>query len=106
MNRCYQCWALFFACLVVTALVAFAAKATECPQGMPSCKVLILSPDEERALTGPNMILQTAEQGRYLDLGQVVKYFRDKLAAAPAGEVKPPEKPQMPKPLEKPEAAK
>ena len=39
-----------------------------CPPGTPSCKVLILTPQEEQILTAPNGILATAEQARFLDL--------------------------------------
>ncbi len=66
------------------------ASAADCPPGAPSCKVITLTPDEERVLTGPNQVLDTAQQGRPLDLAQIVMYFRSKIATAPAGEVSKP----------------
>ena len=79
------------------------AKAETCPSPQP-CKVLILTPDEEQALTGPRGILDTAEQGRPLDLGGAVKYFRAKIDKAPAGTppvpVPQPRPPEADKPTE------
>lgn len=50
-----------------------------------ACKVITLDQQELQALTGQNMVLDTAEQGRPLDLGNVVKYFRNKFTTAPDG---------------------
>src|SRR5882724_2385660 len=55
-----------------TAFCIFAisyASATECPVPGESCKVLVLSLQEERLLTGQNGVLDTAAQARALDLG-------------------------------------
>src|SRR5262245_61303674 len=65
------------------------AKAEPCPSGTQSCKVLTLTPDEEQALTGARGILDTAKQGRPLDLGGAVEYFRTKIDKAPAGTILP-----------------
>jgi hypothetical protein len=66
-----------------------------CPTPGEACKVLILSPTEERILTGQNGILDTAAQARSLDLGQFAVYLKTKIASAPAGEVqKIPEQPK------------
>lgn len=59
------------------------AAETKCSDPRQPCRILTLTPEEETALTGPNMILQSAEQGRFLDLSSAVKYFRDKIRAAP-----------------------
>jgi hypothetical protein len=64
------------------------------PNEPPGCKVITLTPFEQNALLGNNMILDTARQGRPLDLGNAADYFRKKVMDAPAGktfEVKPPE---------------
>lgn len=66
------------------AAAAVATPAAQCPSPQP-CRILILTQDEERALTGERMILDTAEQGRPLDLGGIVRYFREKIKNAPAG---------------------
>jgi hypothetical protein len=76
--------------LAALFLTPLAAHATDCPEGLKSCKVLILTPDEEKLLTAPNGILDTAAQARSLDLGKVVAFFYQKIATAPQGEVKAP----------------
>jgi hypothetical protein len=89
------------------ALTPFAANAAyldvPCPPPQPNeppgCKVLVLTPFEQNALVGPNQILDTAKQGRPLDLTNATDYFRHKIEAAPAGktfEVKAPEAPATP----------
>ena len=70
------------------------AHATECPPGVPRCKVLILTPDMEQAMTGQNMILDTAEWGNRAGLGQAVQFFKKAIETAPAGEIKKPEEPK------------
>ena len=75
-----------------TAFCIFAsvhASAAECAVPGESCKVLILSPQEERLLTGQNGVLDTAAQARALDLGQFSVYLKTRIAGAPAGEPKP-----------------
>lgn len=74
-------------CLVMWGKIV---KAADCPEGAPSCKVLILTPQEEGLLVNQGGILDTAARARYLDLGEVVVHFRDKILKAPAGNVKVP----------------
>lgn len=90
----------FFMFLVVlawlTTLVVLAPRAHADPifcQTPSPCRVIILSTEEEQALTGPNQILDTAMQGRPLDLAGKVLYFRDKIRNAPAGQTVQPEAP-------------
>lgn len=101
----------FFASLLFLPVMAHAQPAPlptagGCPTPAP-CKVLTLTPEEEQALLGPKMILDTAETGRPLDLLGVVRYFRDKIASAPKGA--PPTiagdqpAPQLPAPAPAPE---
>ena len=80
------------------ALVASSAQATDCPQGIPRCKVLVLTPDMEQALVGQNMILDTAEWGNRAGLSGAVVFFRKAIIEAPAGTVpKPAAQPEPPK---------
>jgi hypothetical protein len=72
------------------------ARAVDCPTPGEPCKVVILSPQEEKALTGQNGLLDTAAQGRSLELGGIAVYFKQKILTAPAGEVKAGEKPADP----------
>ena len=60
-----------------------------CPTAEP-CKILTLSAQEERLLTTQNGILDTAAQGRAIELGQFSVYLKTRIATAPAGE---PQKP-------------
>lgn len=79
-------------CFVLLMFAATPAWAYDCTIPAAPCKVITVAPDEEQALLGPGMILDTAERGKYVDLSSAVKYFRDKLKDAPAGEpVKPKE---------------
>lgn len=65
----------------------------QCPTPGEKCKILFLNAQEENLLTGQNGILDTAAQGRQIDLGGFAVYFKSKIATAPAGEVKSVEKP-------------
>lgn len=77
-----------------------------CPTAEP-CKILTLSTQEERLLTAQNGILDTAAQGRALELGQFSVYLKTKIATAPAGEpVKPAGVPTLPEKHDAPESAK
>jgi hypothetical protein len=66
-----------------------AANAVECPTPGQKCKVLFLSPEEEKMLMAPNAILDTAAQGRAIELGQFSVYLKTRIGAAPEGDVKP-----------------
>jgi len=66
----------------------------KCPNIGEPCKVILLTPAEEKVLTGPNAILDTAAQGRNIELGGAVVYLKNKIATAPDGEVIPAPKPQ------------
>jgi hypothetical protein len=70
--------------LLLASTCGFPSRAETCPNG--PCKVITLTQQEEQALTGPNMVLDAAEFARRMDLGQVVAYFRKKIAEAPPGE--------------------
>ncbi len=58
----------------------------QCANPGETCKILVLSAQEERLLIGLNGILDTAAQGRQLDLGGFAVYFKQKIAQAPAGD--------------------
>jgi hypothetical protein len=64
-------------------------EAETCPNPGEQCKVITLTPQEEQMLVKQGGVLDSAAAGRYLDLANVVTYFRVKLMQAPAGEVKP-----------------
>jgi hypothetical protein len=80
--------------------LAYCANAAECPPGVPKCKVLVISPEMEQALVGPNMILDTAEWGNRVGLAGAAAFFRKLIADAPIStstapaKVEDPPKPQ------------
>ncbi len=86
---------LFVGCAIAYLLIIGAIRqafSTECPNPGQPCKVLTITPDEERLLVGTPTsigILPTAAQARQLDLGNYVAYFLQKISSAPAGDVKP-----------------
>lgn len=89
-------WMIAAAFAIVIAVTAGIVRAQDCPAPTPqspatTCKVITITPLEEQALTGERGILDTAAQGRPLDLMGAVNYFREKIRNAPAG--KPAEKP-------------
>jgi hypothetical protein len=88
--------ALFWMVLCITVVRADELPKYPCPDNQP-CKVLTLTPQEEKLLIGQNGILDTAAQGRALELGQFSVYLKTRIATAPAGEVlQPPAKHDAP----------
>lgn len=85
---------IFLAFFLCWGIPARAADPVPCQTASP-CKIIILSVEEERALTDPNQILDTAMQGRPLDLSGKVLYFRDKIRNAPPGSNISPEAPKQ-----------
>jgi hypothetical protein len=48
-------------------------------------------------MTAPNGVLDTAAQGRALELGQFAVYMKQKIAQSPEGEMKPAPAADLPK---------
>lgn len=86
---------VFFGLLIALLALGAAtlASAQECPPGVPTCKIVVISPQEEQTLTAPNGILAVAEWGNRAGLADIVSAWRQKLATAPAGTVHKPETP-------------
>jgi hypothetical protein len=64
-----------------------------CPTAGETCKILVITASEENVLMRQNGILDTAAQGRSLELGQAAVYFKTRIQAAPQGEVMAPAQP-------------
>lgn len=75
------------ALLLTTAAHAADPLPVPCPTPGQTCKIIVLTPEEESILTGKNGVLDTAAQSRALDLGPFVVYVRQKIAQAPEGTV-------------------
>ena len=73
---------------IAAALFALAipASATECPEGVKSCKILILN--DEQASVLKQMVTNTAVQGPFSQIKALVDFYGDLIDKAPAGEVK------------------
>lgn len=69
----------------------------QCPDVNP-CKIVVITAQEEKILTGERGILATAAQARALDLGSLATYFEQKISKAPAGDPKEVPKPETPSP--------
>jgi hypothetical protein len=79
----------------VSLLLADEPQHIQCPDVGVKCKVIFLNEQEEQMLMTRNGILDTAAQGRSLDLGQFSVYLKTRIGSAPQGEVKqPPAPPQ------------
>jgi hypothetical protein len=95
--------AVLWILLCITIVHAQDAAKITCPVPGETCKVVFLNAQEEKILTGPNGILDTAAQGRAIDLGGFAVYFKQKIGSAPSGEVKPmPASPASDKPVDNP----
>ena len=83
------------------------AEDVACPPGVPSCKVISVTADEERVLVGPAGIFDSAEFANRMNLSGPIQYWRNKLAAAPEAKTET-GKPPLPalKPEVKPEVKK
>ena len=86
---------VILACALIWAFLIGQAFAVECPTPGEACRILILTPTEEKMLTTQNGILDTAAQGRALELGQFAVYLKTRIAGSPMGETVP-----IPKPTE------
>jgi hypothetical protein len=73
-----------------------AAAPVMCPDVGVKCKVLFLSETEEQMLMTRNGILDTAAQGRALELGQFAVYLKQKIGTAQSGQVVLPPPPPAP----------
>ena len=84
---------ILFVAATLTFLFAMVmnALAEDCPPGAPSCKVVIMTPQEEQTLIAPNGIFDNAEWANRSGLAGIVAAWKQKLATSPAGTVKKPE---------------
>ena len=84
-------------CLAMNA-ASYASDATVCPAGAPSCKVVIITPQELPSLTGPGMIFDAAEFANRFQLSGLVAAWKLKLANSPDGVVMPAPAPKKDEP--------
>jgi len=62
--------------------------AIECPAGAPSCKLVIMTPDEINTLAGAGLIFDSAEWANRANLSAAIAAWRQKINSAPNGNVK------------------
>lgn len=81
--------------LVCNALAETAPPLGECPPGAPSCKVVIMTPQEEQTLTGQNGVFDQAVWASRSTMQTLVDAWKQKLAQSPNGTKAPePKKPE------------
>ena len=93
--------------LLVAAIGAFAivlvmsalARAEDCPPGVASCKVVVITPQELQTLEGPNAIFDAAEFANKMGLSGLIAQWKQKIAASPDGKVVKPDANGNPVPL-------
>jgi len=61
--------------------------AVPCPPDAKSCKVIVVTPEQEALLV--QMIENTGVTGSYAQIAQAVKFFTEMITKAPAGTVAP-----------------
>ena len=81
--------------LVATALTAVfmlamqaASRAEDCPAGVKACKIVVMTPEEENTLVGPEMIFDHATWAARAKFESLVNAWKEKLKQSPAGTVK------------------
>ena len=57
--------------------------AVPCPPDAKSCKVIVVTPEQEQLMV--QMIENTGVTGSYAQIAQAVKFFTEMIAKAPAG---------------------
>lgn len=74
---------------IMLAPIAVAAQENKvpCPNQMP-CKVIVVTEDEEKTLTGQGMIFDAAEWANKMNFSSLVAAWKQKIATSPQGEVK------------------
>ncbi len=75
--------------VVVYGLVMLttAIMAEDCPKGAPSCKVVVMTPEEIQTLTGPGQIYDQATWANRSGMTAVVEAWKKKIETSPNGTV-------------------
>ena len=77
---------------------AFTPQASgTCPMGVVSCKIVAITPDEERTLTQPGGIFDQALWANRSGMEGLISAWKQKLITSPAGTVPEPSKKDEPK---------
>lgn len=92
---------VFWLTAIVTAVHAEEGRII-CPVPGQPCKVIVLIPQEEDMLMRQNGVLDTAAQGRSLELGQFAVYMKNKVLQAAQGQVIPLPEKKSETPVDKP----
>ena len=74
---------------VIVMVMSALARAEDCPPGVASCKVVVITPQELQTLEGPNAIFDAAEFANKMGLSAVIAAWKQKISTAPNGTVKP-----------------
>lgn len=86
-NQLIALLAIAFLLLVVMAVRPARADSLVCPPPAKSCKIVVITPDEEATLTGPEGIFDHAVWANRAKFSDMIIAWRKKLETAPAGAV-------------------
>ena len=84
---------------VIVMVMSALARAEDCPPGVASCKVVVITPQELQTLEGPNAIFDAAEFANKMGLSGLIAQWKQKIAASPDGKVVKPDANGNPVPL-------
>ena len=84
---------------VIVMVMSALARAEDCPPGVASCKVVVITPQELQTLEGSNAIFDAAEFANKMGLGNLIAQWKAKIAASPDGKVVKPDANGNPVPL-------
>lgn len=89
MRGFFLCSWLLILALGVAAGAAFGQPVpVECPPQAASCKIVVITPEEENTLTAPNMLFDAAVYANRMNFSHLVEAWKQKLATSPPGTVK------------------
>ena len=88
-------FAAFVATLFFLGVVLVRADEITCPPNVQSCKIVVVTPQEEQTLLAPNGIFDMALWASR-PLGDWINGWKDKLRTAPAGKLYVSPKPAAP----------
>lgn len=85
-------WSTVIAAVVLVAVMAGRARGQElpaypCPIAGKPCKIVVMTPEEEKTLTDPDMLMDHAIWANRVKFDSLVAAWRQKLQQAPAGKI-------------------
>ncbi len=73
---------------IMALLLPIAAHAEDCPKGAPSCKVVVMTPEEIATMSQPGGIWDQAIWANRSGMTAIVEAWKKKIETSPNGTVK------------------